>query len=124
LPRGTPGENLVPPDGHPRDYGPVLTSQFRREVNRAMTFDLGEHVFASYDLHRMRQHHVWDGFLNLSQTQHMRYRGERQPFPDGEPLAGLQTYHWAYGADLIRRLRTRSWRGSRTASRWARRIPS
>ena len=100
LPKGTPRENLVPPDGHPRDYGPVLTSQFRREVNRAMTFDLGEHVFASYDLHRMRQHHVWDGFLNLSQTQHMRYRGERQPFPDGEPLAGLQTYHWAYGADF------------------------
>ena len=100
LPKGTPREDLIPPDGHPRDYGPVLTSQFRREVNRAMTFDLGEGVFASYDLHRMRQHHVWNGFLNLSQTHHMRYRGERQPFPDGEPLAGLQTYHWAYGADF------------------------
>ncbi len=100
LPKGTPREDLIPPDGHPRDYGPVLTSQFRREVNRAMTFDLGQGVFASYDLHRMRQHYVWDGFLNLSQTQHMRYRGERQPFPDGEPLEGLQTYHWAYGADF------------------------
>ncbi len=100
LPKGTPREDLIPPDGHPRDYGPVLTSQFRREVNRAMTFDLGEGVFASYDLHRMRQHHVWDGFLNLSQTQHMRYRGERQPFPDGELLEGLQTYHWAFGADF------------------------
>ena len=100
LPEGTPREDLVPPDGHPRDYGPVLTSQFRREVNRAMTFDLGEDVFVSYDLHRMRQHHAWDGFLNLSQTQHMRYRGERQPFPDGEPLEGLQTYHWAYGPDF------------------------
>ena len=100
LPKGTPREDLVPPDGHPRDYGPVLTSQFRREVNRAMTFDLGQGVFASYDLHRMRQHHLWDGFLNLSETQHMRYRGERQPFPDGEPLEGLQTYHWAYGADF------------------------
>jgi hypothetical protein len=100
LPTGTPREDLVPPDGHPRDYGPVLTSQFRREVNRAMTFDLGEDVFASYDLHRMTQHHVWDGFLNLSQTQHMRYRGEQQPFPDGEPLAGLQTYHWAHGTDF------------------------
>ena len=97
LPEGTPREDLVPPDGHPRDYGPVLTSQFKREVNRAMTFDLGQDVFATYDLHRMRQHHAWDGFLNLSETQHMRYRGERQPFPDGEPLEGLQTYYWAYG---------------------------
>jgi hypothetical protein len=100
LSKGTPREDRVPPDGHPRDYGPVLTSQFRREVNRAMTFDLGENVFASYDLHRMRLHHVWEGFLDLSQTQHMRYRGERQPFPEGEPLAGLQTYHWAYGPDF------------------------
>ena len=100
LPKGTPREDLIPPDRHPRDYGPVLTSQFRREVNRAMTFDLGQDVFASYDLHRMRLHHVWGGFLNLSETQHMRYRGERQPFPDGEPLDGLQTYHWAFGADF------------------------
>ena len=100
LPAGTPRADLVPPEGHPRDFGPVLTSQFRREVNRAMTFDLGEDVFVTYDLHRMRQHHAWEGFLNLSQTQHIRYRGERQPYPDGEPLDGLQTYHWAYGEDF------------------------
>ncbi len=25
LPKGTPREDLIPPDGHPRDYGPVLT---------------------------------------------------------------------------------------------------
>ncbi len=100
LPAGTPREDLVPPDRHPRDYGPVLTSQFRREVNRAMTFDLGDDVFVTYDLHRMRQHHAWDGFLDLSETQHMRYRGERQPIPSGEPLDGLQTYHWAFGDDF------------------------
>ena len=100
LPKGTPREDLVPPDGHPRDYGPVLTSQFRREINRAMTFDLGDDVFATYDLHRMRQHYVWDGFLDLSETQHMRYRGERQPIPAGEPFDGLQDYHWAYGPEF------------------------
>jgi len=97
LPEGTPRADRAASESHPRDFGPVLTSQFRREVNRAMTFDLGQDVFATYDLHRMRQHHAWDGFLNLSETQHMRYRGERQPYPDGEPLDGLQTYHWAYG---------------------------
>ncbi|MCS5703992.1 MAG: hypothetical protein NZ847_15455, partial [Acidobacteria bacterium] len=85
---------------HPRDYGPVLTSQFRREINRAMSFDLGQDVFVTYDLHRMRQHHAWDGFLNLTETQHMRYRGERQPYPDGEPLAGLQEYYWAFGDEF------------------------
>ena len=100
LPVGTPRADLAPPEGHPRDFGPVLTSQFRREVNRAMTFDLGEDVFVTYDLHRMRQHHAWEGFLNLTETQHMRYRGERQPYPEGEPLDSLQTYHWAYGEDF------------------------
>ncbi|SVE30088.1 uncharacterized protein METZ01_LOCUS482942, partial [marine metagenome] len=84
----------------PRDYGPVLTSQFRREVNRAMSFDLSQDVFVTYDLHRMRQHHAWDGFLNLTETQHMRYRGERQPYPDGEPLVGLQEYYWAFGDEF------------------------
>ena len=99
LPEGTRTADRTP-SGHPRDFGPVLTSQFRREVNRAMTFDLGEDVFVTYDLHRMRQHYAWEGFLNLSETQHMRYRGERPPYPDGEPLDGLQTYHWAYGDDF------------------------
>ena len=90
LPEGTRKVDLTVLETHPRDYGPVLTSQFRREVNRAMSFDLGQDVFVTYDLHRMRQHHAWDGFLNLTETQHMRYRGERQPYPDGEPLAGCR----------------------------------
>ena len=97
LPEGTSKVDLTVLETHPRDYGPVLTSQFRREVNRAMSFDLGQDVFVTYDLHRMRQHHAWDGFLNLTETQHMRYRGERQPYPDGEPFAGLQQYYWAFG---------------------------
>jgi len=100
LPVGTPTADLTVLERHPRDYGPVLTSQFRREVNRAMTFDLGDDVFVTYDLHRMRQHHAWAGFLDLTETQHMRYRGERQPLPDGDPLDQLQTYHWAFGDDL------------------------
>lgn len=100
LPEGTRKVDLTVLETHPRDYGPVLTSQFRREVNRAMSFDLGQDVFVTYDLHRMRQHHAWDGFLNLTETQHMRYRGERQPYPDGEPLAGLQEYYWAFGDEF------------------------
>lgn len=79
-----------------RDFGPVLTSQLKREVNRAITFFLNGNINLTYDLHRMRQAEVWSGFLNLSETQHMRYRGEGQPFPDGESLEGLQTYHWAF----------------------------
>jgi mono/diheme cytochrome c family protein len=97
LPEGTRKVDLTVLESHPRDHGPVLTSQFRREINRAMTFDLGNDVFVTYDLHRMRQHHAWDGWLDLTQTQHMRYRGERQPIPSGEPFDGLQIYHWAFG---------------------------
>jgi hypothetical protein len=100
LPEGSHKVDLSVLDTHPRDYGPVLASQFRREVNRALTFNLGQDVFVTYDLHRMRQHHAWDGYLDLTQTQHMRYRGERQPIPSGDPLDGLQTYYWAFGDDL------------------------
>ena len=97
LPKGEIEVTPFKPGGRTRDFGPVLTSQLQREVNRAMTFFLNDNINLTYDLHRMRQAAVWSGFLNLSETQHMRYRGEGQPFPDGEPLKGLGTYHWAFG---------------------------
>ena len=97
LPKGEMEVTPFKPGERTRDFGPVLTSQLQREVNRAMTFFLNDNINLTYDLHRMRQAAVWSGFLNLSETQHMKYRGEGQPFPDGEPLKGLETYHWAFG---------------------------
>jgi len=101
LPKGSGDKKSEAVKGHARDFGPVLTSQFRREVNRAMTFNLGQDIYITYDLHRMRQHYLWEGYLNLSQTQHIRYRGERQPYPEGIMLEGLETYYWAFGDDFL-----------------------
>ncbi|MEO1616216.1 MAG: DUF6797 domain-containing protein [Planctomycetota bacterium] len=96
LPEGTEwGESEESGD---RDYGPVLGSQIGQTVNHAMTLRPIEGVTVSYDLHRMRLAGVWEnGFLDLSQTQHYRQRGERMPQIDGEPIPGLGHWSWQLG---------------------------
>jgi len=81
-----------------RDYGPALGSQIGSEINNALTLRLSDDVSVSYDLHRMRLAGVWtDGFLDLSQTQHYRQRGERMPQIEGELVPGLADWGWAFG---------------------------
>ncbi|MEL7334711.1 MAG: DUF6797 domain-containing protein, partial [Planctomycetota bacterium] len=95
LPQGTnSGETQETGD---REYGAVLGSQIGRDVNNALTFRFDDDITLSYDLHRMRVVDAWsDGFLNLSQTQHYRQRGEQMPRIDGESLPGLGTWQWAF----------------------------
>lgn len=95
LPKGTGnGEFLVTLD---RDFGSVLGSQLGAEVNNALTFRLSDDITACYDLHRMRLNEVWQGgFLDLSQTQHYRQRGERMPQIDGQVIPGLGDWQWAF----------------------------
>ena len=83
-----------------RDYGPVLMSQIERRVNRAATFFLPGGFHASYDLHRMVLSDVWRGELDLSETQHKRLRGERQPVPEGERFDELLDWYWCFGEGL------------------------
>ncbi len=99
LPKGTEsGEFLL---GGDRDYGPVLGSQLGGSINNSLTFRLPNNVTINYDLHRFRLGGVWsDGFLDLSQTQHYRQRGERMPQPVGTPLAGLDEYAWELGGSF------------------------
>ncbi|MEM9826853.1 MAG: DUF6797 domain-containing protein [Planctomycetota bacterium] len=81
-----------------RDYGPVLASQLGDDVQHALTFRLPQDVAVSYDLHRMRLANVTvDGFLDLSETQHQRMRGEGMPEPEGTPVRGLRHWAWAIG---------------------------
>lgn len=96
LPRGTgDGEAVVSTED--RDYGPVLASQIGAAVNNALTFRLPDDVTISYDLHRMRSAGAWTGgFLDLSQTHHYRQRGEQMPKIDGELIAGLSDWQWAF----------------------------
>ncbi len=99
LPKGTEsGEFLV---GDDRDYGPVLGSQLGGSINNSLTFRLPNNVTVNYDLHRFRLGGVWtDGFLDLSQTQHYRQRGEQMPKPVGTPIPGLDVYAWELGGSF------------------------
>ncbi|MCA9030169.1 MAG: c-type cytochrome, partial [Planctomycetaceae bacterium] len=84
-----------------RDYGPVLGSQLGNQINNALTYRLPANLTISYDLHQMRVAGAWEGgFLNLSQTQHYRQRGERMPQIEGELLPGLGVWQWAYGGSF------------------------
>lgn len=88
-----------------RDFGGALSSQLR--VDRSdgsvsnhpsiLSVRLSDSMTIAYDLHRMQQAAMWsDGFLDLSQTQHERPRGEFLPTIDGALQKGLQEFGWLY----------------------------
>lgn len=78
-----------------RDYGPVLASQLGQAVQSGLTFRLADDLTYHFDLHRFRSAGSWtDGFLDLSETQHYRQRGERMPQSTGVPLSGFDAYAW------------------------------
>ncbi len=77
-----------------RDYGPALASQLRRDFSSVLTIQLGQ-MTISYDLHSMNQAGIWrDGFLDLSNTQHARDRGEGTAIPEGTEISVLSTWKW------------------------------
>ncbi len=83
-----------------RDFGPALASQLERKFSSVITVKIGE-MTISYDLHTMNQASIWrDGFLDLSNTQHVRGRGEGTANPRGSLIAGLQGWQWGHGGTL------------------------
>ncbi len=83
-----------------RDYGPALVSQLRRELPSVLSIKLGELTIA-YDLHTMNVADVWTGgFLDLSETQHQRPRGEGTANPAGESVPGLGVWKWGHDGSL------------------------
>jgi putative heme-binding domain-containing protein len=99
LPKGTGQGNRD--EVGPRDFGPALGSQIGTKVNNALTIRLNDDTTAAYDLHQMRMVGVWkDGFLDLSQTQHYRQRGEKMPEITGSLLPGLDGWQWAIGGSF------------------------
>ena len=96
LPKGTKSGDIEL--GDDRDFGPVLASQLGGSINSSLTFRLSDEVTVNYDLHRFRLGGVWQGgFLDLSQTQHYRQRGEGMPRPSGTSIPGLDHYGWQLG---------------------------
>jgi putative heme-binding domain-containing protein len=83
-----------------RDYGPALGSQLERTFSSVLSVQL-ESVTLSYNLHRMDQAGIWrGGFLDLSETQHQRDRGEGTAEPDGEVISGLAGWRWGHEGKL------------------------
>ena len=98
LPKGT--KNGTEIDLTPREFGPALSSQLRRQISSALTLDLGS-LTVSYDLHSMDQVEVWkDGFLELADTQHYRPRGEGTANPNGKSIAALGNWRWGHAGRL------------------------
>ncbi|TWT93755.1 DUF6797 domain-containing protein [Stieleria varia] len=94
LPKGTEKGDRIPEVQ--RDFGPALASQLERRFPSVLSIPMGN-VTLSYDLHTMDQAGLWSGgFLDLSETQHMRPRGEGTANPRGQFIDGLQGWRWAH----------------------------
>jgi putative heme-binding domain-containing protein len=118
LPKGTDDGKSVTVVN--RDLGPALSSQLERRFRNVLSVRLGPQkpslyhgnrdsiesgvvaiergeTTLAYDLHTMNQAEIWqDGFLDLSETQHQRNRGEGVPKRVGKPLSGLQGWEWGH----------------------------
>ena len=98
LPKGTKDGTEV--DVQPRDRGPALASQLERKFSSVLTVNLGQLTW-SIDLHSMNQAGVWkDGYLDLSETQHYRPRGEGTANPVGAPVGALAGWQWGHDGSL------------------------
>ena len=98
LPKGTKDGTEV--ENVQRDFGPALASQLRRDFSSVLTVQVGD-LTLSYDLHTMNQAGMWrNGFLDLSETQHVRGRGEGTANPDGEIIDGLAGWQWGHDGSL------------------------
>ena len=98
LPEGT--ENGTRVEVVKRNYGPALASQLGREFTSVLTIKLGS-VTVSYDLNSMDQAGVWEnGFLDLSETQHARDRGEGTANPNGKHIAALAGWSWGHDGTM------------------------
>ncbi|MCH2102572.1 MAG: c-type cytochrome [Planctomycetes bacterium] len=88
-------------EGAARDYGPALASQLGGEVGAALTIRLDEDATISYDLQMAESSGAWTGgFLDLSNTQHHKQRGEGRATPSGEMIPGLEGWAWGHDGSL------------------------
>jgi putative heme-binding domain-containing protein len=98
LPKGTQDGTYIQPIE--RDYGPALASQLRRDFSSVLTIDLRD-LTVSYDLHTLNAAGAWYGeFLDLTQTQHARDRGEGTANPSGETIDMLADWKWGHDGTL------------------------
>ena len=82
------------------DYGYAVHSPLKGLATSVVTLRLDHDIQLSYNMLRMGTVAAWQGRLNLSDTKFNRYRGEGEPFMDGMPLPGMDTWQWTYNGKL------------------------
>ncbi len=98
LPEGT--ENGMRVEVVDRDFGPALVSQLRTDIPSVLSIPFGEMTVA-FNLHTMDLADVWTGgFLDLSETQHIRPRGEGTANPVGESIPPIAAWKWGHDGSL------------------------
>ncbi|TWT59167.1 DUF6797 domain-containing protein [Allorhodopirellula solitaria] len=98
LPQGTEDGQQI--EVVQRDFGLALGSQLRTDFPSVLNIPQGE-LTVAFDLHTMDLADVWTGgFLDLSETQHIRPRGEGTANPVGESLPSLAAWRWGHDGAL------------------------
>jgi mono/diheme cytochrome c family protein len=82
------------------DYGYAIHSPLKGLATSVVTLRLDHNVHVSYNMLRMGTVAAWQGRLNVSDTKFNRYRGEGEPFVEGKPLTGLDSWQWTYNGEL------------------------
>lgn len=83
-----------------RDFGLAMGSQLRTDFPAVLNIPLDQMTVA-FDLHTMGLADVWTGgFLDLSETQHLRPRGEGTANPIGKTLPPLAAWKWGHDGSL------------------------
>jgi len=79
-----------------RNFKPALGSQLGREFPSVLSIPLGKYSIA-YNLHTMNLASVWEGeFVDVSETQHARDRGEGTVTTKGKPIPSLSAWKWGH----------------------------
>ena len=81
---------------HLGNYGQAIYSQIKDHASSALTIELAENIYLSYNVQRMSTSAVWKGSFDLSKTKYQLYRGEGEPMIDGDELLGFNGMHWSF----------------------------
>lgn len=99
LPSGTDDGNRI--EVTPRDFGPALASQLGRDYPSVLSIRVGKQTIC-YDTHTLDQADLWAGdFVDHSDTQHTRPRGEGTIRPGGPSVRLLRGWQWRHDPGLL-----------------------